>query len=99
MFDTSKFVRLLEKKTESHHHKGDPFRHRLFLIAIQGIVRNHIWEHIFHIATHFVEIEMLETSVARRMEQNHNQHDLRHRYFAITMVVSLFSVGLFYAFG
>ena len=33
---------------------------------------------------------MLETSVARRMEQNHNQHDLRHRHFAITMVVSLF---------
>ena len=42
---------------------------------------------------------MLETSVARRMEQNHNQHDLRHRHFAITMVVSLFSVGLSYAFG
>ena len=35
---------------------------------------------IFHISTHFVEVEMLETSVVRR-------------------VVSLFSVGLFYAFG
>ena len=65
----------------------------------EPIVRNHIWEHIFHIATHFVEVEILETSVARRMEQNHNQHDLRHRHFAITMVVSLFSVGLSYAFG
>ena len=32
---------------------------------------------------------MLETSVAIRMEQNHNQHDLRYRHFAITMVVSL----------
>ena len=65
----------------------------------EPIVRNHFWEHIFHIATHFVEVEMLETSVVRRMEQNHNQHDLRHRHFAITMVVSLFSVGLFYALG
>ena len=47
----------------------------------EPIVRNHFWEHIFHIATHFVEVEMLETSVARRMEQNHNQHDLRHQHF------------------
>ena len=36
---------------------------------------------------------MLETSVAIRMEQNHNQHDLRHRHFAVTMVVSLFRPG------